>query len=55
MSSTSFVTTRWSMVDAATGDDPVERQRGLDEFTRLYRSPCEAWLRARGDGADRAE
>jgi len=55
MSSTSFVTTRWSMVEAATGDDPVERQRGLDEFTRLYRSPCEAWLRARGDGADRAE
>lgn len=55
MSSTSFATTCWSMVDAATGDDPAERKRALDEFMRLYRSPCEAWLRARGDGADRAE
>lgn len=43
------------MIDAVSGDDPAERKRALDEFMRLYRSPCEAWLRARGDGADRAE
>jgi len=53
--SSTFATTRWSIVEAAASDDPGARDRALAEFSRCYRAPCEAWLRASGFGRDHAE
>ncbi len=50
-----FVTTRWSLVEAATGSDPVASREALDKIVRLYQIPCEEWLRSKGFGAEQAE
>lgn len=53
--SSAFATTRWSLVAHAAGRDPDARRAALGEFARLYRAPCEAWLRLRGVDRERAE
>jgi hypothetical protein len=53
--SSSFATTRWSLVADAASLDPEARRAALGEFARLYAAPCESWLRARGVGRERAE
>lgn len=53
--SSAFATTRWSLVADAAGRDPDARRAALGEFARLYRAPCEAWLRLRGVDRERAE
>lgn len=53
--SSAFATTRWSLVADAAGLDPEVRRAALGEFARLYRAPCEAWLRTRGIGRERSE
>ena len=53
--SSSFATTRWSMVEAAASDDTAARQRALGEFARCYRMPCEEWLRRKGWQPEQAE
>jgi RNA polymerase sigma-70 factor (ECF subfamily) len=53
--SSSFATTRWSLVEAACSDDADARRRALGEFARRYRMPCEEWLRRKGCRSEQAE
>lgn len=54
MPSTSFATTRWSLVLAAADADAPDSRRALAELCAAYWYPLYAFLRRQGCGADEA-
>jgi DNA-directed RNA polymerase specialized sigma24 family protein len=50
-----FATTRWSIVRAAAGSDPITQRAALRELCEIYWQPLYVWLRQDGHAPDDAE
>ncbi len=55
MSGHTFVTTQWSRVHRANGEDPAVAQQALAELCASYRTPLYAFLKRSGFDHERAE